>query len=585
MSRGELKLRRMNVRIAKYKDIWRLMRIVLLFVLLVLLSGATVHTEAAELEGLWWYQAPEEQPAHLSGDLPADMAVWPGKWKSFDFPQSPALQKGQQTVWLMTMVSPVSPQSNILLFETTNQAVRVWLGKQLIYEQGDFSNEHFDEGKRLNVVPLPELSAETPLVFELYSDSSNHLGRFNMLFLDTETAQIQRFFFYDIPIVLAFPITVMMMLIVCYYYQYNPHGWKKLYIYIFLFLLVFSAWLISASNVKDLFIRGHVFWWYMLSILAYLLPLSANMILYELLKRKPYAHMGYIVFANAWLFVLAMAGEIMGYHTMNIFMAAYYPLIAVGEGLAFLWCIRAFRDGDELCRAVLVPTAAFTFFGVIDGLSGHFYLLPWRTFTTPIAIYAFMYFVIEILRQQLCDERELAMRTAGLEYEAVMAAQRSSLDALTGCWNRSKLNTLLAMAISRSRQTNRAFSVLLLDIDHFKQVNDRYGHDAGDAVLKGFAAVIRQQLGNDGQCIRWGGEEFLVLVSENTLAVEELAEQLREQVESSNIAGHEITCSIGAAYWHGKKDTPDALFKRVDRALYAAKEAGRNQVRFADPEW
>ena len=572
------------MRIAEYKDIGRLTRIVLLFVLTGWLFIAAAHTEAAELEGAWWYQAPEAQFAHQSGDLSSVMA-WPGKWKSFDFPHSPDLQDGQQTVWLMTMVSPVSPQSNILLFETTNQAVRVWLGKQLIYEQGDFFNEHFDAGKRLNVVSLPDISEETPLYFELYSDSSKHLGKFNMLFLDTETTQIQRFFFYDIPIVLAFPIAVMMMFIVAYYYQYNPHGWTRLYIYIFLFLLVFSAWLISASNVKDMFFRGQVFWWYMLSILAYLLPLSANMVLYELLKRKPYAHMGYVVSANACLFVLAMAGELMGYHTMNTFMTAYYPLLAVGEGVAFLWCIRAFRDGDELCRAVLVPTAAFTFFGVIDGLAGHFYLLPWRTFTTPIGIYAFMYFVIEILRQQLRDERELAMRTAGLEYEAVLAVQRSSLDALTGCWNRSKLNELLAAAISRSRRTNQDFTVLLLDIDHFKQVNDQYGHDAGDAVLKGFAAVIRQQLGDDGQCIRWGGEEFLVLISNHALAVEELAEQLRAQVAGSKIAGHEITCSIGAAYWRGKKDTPDALFKRVDRALYAAKEAGRNQVHFADPEW
>jgi diguanylate cyclase (GGDEF)-like protein len=90
-------------------------------------------------------------------------------------------------------------------------------------------------------------------------------------------------------------------------------------------------------------------------------------------------------------------------------------------------------------------------------------------------------------------------------------------------------------------------------------------------------------LGNAGQCIRWGGEEFLVLVSDHALAVEELAEQLRAQVAGSCIAGHEVTCSIGVASWYGKKDTPDALFKRVDRALYAAKEAGRNQVRFADP--
>jgi disulfide bond formation protein DsbB len=118
----------MNVGTAEHKGIRHLIRIVLLFALAGWLFGIAAHTEAAELEGAWWYQAPEEQQAHLSGELPVSMA-WPGKWKSFDFSHGPALQDGQRTVWLMTMVSPVSPQSNILLFETTNQAVRVWLGK------------------------------------------------------------------------------------------------------------------------------------------------------------------------------------------------------------------------------------------------------------------------------------------------------------------------------------------------------------------------------------------------------------------------------------------------------------------------
>ena len=563
-----MKLRRIDVRIADIMASWSWKHIGLFLLLVGGLLGCSLQAEAAKMEGNWWYE------------------VEPGQWEPFSFPNRPPLDAGQRLVRLRTVLEPRSPEHNMLLFETTNQAVRVWLGDKLLYEQGSFADVRFYEGRQSNLVSVPDLSDTELLTFELYSNTDYHLGRFNTLILDTETAQIKRLFFDDIPVVLALPVAVLMVLVMLLYYHYSPHGWKRLYIDIIGFLLVFGCWLISASTVKDLFVDKPVFWWYALSILAYLLPITANLILYELLRDKTYARMKWVVGANVLIFLLAMIGEVLGAHTMNTFMVAYYPLLAVGDGLAFYWCIRAAREGDGLCRAVLVPTAAFTFLGILDGLAGHFYLLPWRTFMTPFAIYAFMYFVIAILRQQLRGGQELALRTAGLEYEAVMAVQRSSLDVLTGCWNRSKLNEFLTSAISGSRETGQSFAVLLLDIDHFKAINDNHGHDAGDAVLKEFAQRIRQQLGGDSNCVRWGGEEFLILVnSGQALMVAGLAERLRWQTAHTPLAGYAVTCSIGAAFWNGKKDTPGALFKRVDRALYMAKEAGRNQVRFADPDW
>ena len=547
---------------------WSWKRIGLLMLMVGGLLGCTVQAEAAEMEGNWWYEA------------------GPGQWEPFSFPYRPPLDAGQRLVRLRTVLVPGSPEHNTLLFETTNQAVRVWLGDELLYQRGIFAGRRFDEGRQFDLVPIPDLPAAEFLTFELYSNADSYLGKFDTLILDTETAQIQRLFFYDIPVVLALPVAMLMVLIMLIYYHYSPKDWKWLYIDIIGFLLVFGGWLISASTVKDLFIDKPVFWWYALNIFDYVLPITANLILYELLRDKAYARMEPIVGANILLFFLAMSGEALGVHTMDLFRLVYYPLLALGDGLAFYWCIRAAREGAVLCRAVLAPTAAFMFFGILDGLDGLFNLLPWHVFTTPLAIYAFMYFVIAILRQQLRGGDELALRTAGLEREAVRAVQRSSLDALTGCWNRTKLNELLTGAISRFRETGQSFAVLLLDLDHFKNVNDCYGHDAGDAVLKDFAALIRQQMGEDSNCVRWGGEEFLVLVdSGQALMVAGLAERLRWQTAHTPLSGYTVTCSIGAAFWQGKKDTPGALFKRVDRALYMAKEAGRNQVRFADPDW
>ena len=123
-------------------------------------------------------------------------------------------------------------------------------------------------------------------------------------------------------------------------------------------------------------------------------------------------------------------------------------------------------------------------------------------------------------------------------------------------------------------------SVLLLDIDHFKHINDEYGHSTGDKVLKEFTSVVRQSLDKTKPFIRWGGEEFLVFCP--YLGMREaldFAEKVRRLVSGSKIGGLDVTCSIGVAVWHGRVDSFQALFKRVDQALYMAKDAGRNCVR------
>jgi diguanylate cyclase (GGDEF)-like protein len=302
-------------------------------------------------------------------------------------------------------------------------------------------------------------------------------------------------------------------------------------------------------------------------------------VLLELLKGKSYARMKYVLGANVLLFVTAMTGEALGLHSMNGLMPFFYMLLPFGEGFAIYWCIQAAREGDALCKAVLFPTVAFTLLGLFDGIAGHYHLLPWRMYLTPLGAYAFLYFVICILREQVRHEESLLQQTAGLEQEVAVIQRKSETDALTGCYNRNKLKDLLAAAIAKARKKDIPFGMLMLDIDFFKKINDNYGHDTGDAVLRGFATVVRQQLDKDDPCVRWGGEEFLVLVNSADLTeIKVLAEKIRQQVEGMVFAGHRITCSIGITLWQNEKDTAATLFKRADGALYQAKNNGRNCV-------
>jgi two-component system cell cycle response regulator len=125
---------------------------------------------------------------------------------------------------------------------------------------------------------------------------------------------------------------------------------------------------------------------------------------------------------------------------------------------------------------------------------------------------------------------------------------------------------------------------MILDIDHFKGVNDTYGHGAGDIVLRGFAERIRKVIRTSDLICRLGGEEFVVVMPDTTLDIaEKVAERLRCEIEKNRfpIAADEraieITASIGLAE-RGREADPDSLFRRADRALYRSKSGGRNRV-------
>lgn len=123
----------------------------------------------------------------------------------------------------------------------------------------------------------------------------------------------------------------------------------------------------------------------------------------------------------------------------------------------------------------------------------------------------------------------------------------------------------------------------MFDIDHFKQVNDNYGHDVGDEVLKGLVELVRQQMRRADLLARWGGEEFMIMAAETPCTgALELAEKLRRRVaaESFEQVG-KVTISLGVAAYHRQEPLKN-LLKRVDDALYQAKEQGRNRVVAAD---
>ena len=155
----------------------------------------------------------------------------------------------------------------------------------------------------------------------------------------------------------------------------------------------------------------------------------------------------------------------------------------------------------------------------------------------------------------------------------------SLTDSLTGLYNRRHLMGTLASEVQRSRRLRRAFSVLLADVDRFKQYNDTHGHLAGDAALVKIAEVFRKTTRQVDCVARYGGEEFVVMLLEANLATATLvAERVRARVAEQDLGQGSLTLSIGVAEYPDGGDTPEELIATADAAMYRAKSAGRNQV-------
>ena len=151
-------------------------------------------------------------------------------------------------------------------------------------------------------------------------------------------------------------------------------------------------------------------------------------------------------------------------------------------------------------------------------------------------------------------------------------------DSLTQIANRLQFDTVIKRKLLFKNSSRDTFSVILIDIDDFKYVNDTYGHDKGDLVLKNLSKIIAAELRHNDLFARWGGEEFVILIDDSMQNSQKIAQKVRIAIEKKlTVEVTNITISLGITQLR-KDDTYDTLFKRVDSALYKSKQSGKNRV-------
>lgn len=170
-----------------------------------------------------------------------------------------------------------------------------------------------------------------------------------------------------------------------------------------------------------------------------------------------------------------------------------------------------------------------------------------------------------------------------LRHEKQLAQQLANLDPLTGLFNRRAFYERAKLSLYNARRYNKNLSGILFDIDHFKKINDQYGHSIGDEVIKKAAEIVQAMIRKGDVSARWGGEEFVILLPENRLSETILlAERLRESIEKlvvSTTKGQiSFTISLGVAQLSQEMNSIDELIRLADMRMYQAKQSGRNQI-------
>lgn len=187
--------------------------------------------------------------------------------------------------------------------------------------------------------------------------------------------------------------------------------------------------------------------------------------------------------------------------------------------------------------------------------------------------------LLELIDEYAQKERELARAHRQLAEYAERLEELSLTDALTGLPNRRQFDAIMRHDFESAVRDDQPLSVLMIDLDHFKWVNDTYGHQHGDAVLRTVAATLSEWARDADLVARWGGEEFVVLApSTDGEGATALGERLRRAIEAIRLDdGPGATATIGVAA-RRDNESADALFGRADRALYQGKAIGRNRV-------
>ena len=468
--------------------------------------------------------------------------------------------------------------NNDLLFTTTNQDIAVYLDNDLIYRYGDWSGRTETRGRTLHYVPLDNKAAGRRLTMLLHSTDMDRRGSIDDFEIGTTTQFMKNISFADAIYTAALSIALAMIAFLSLNFSWRAlqdlH--RRAHIYLIVWLAAFALWTTGNTSLFPRLFGMPALWWELHLAMIYFLPICWTLVVRELVAPQYYTRVKHILRIFVGVFAAVTLAEIIRPDSYSSMLPYYNILLFAAYLLLIHAVLRSHWAYHPACRYAAFGLIAFAALSIFDVLHWEYHLFTGILSTAVFSVYAMVPLILHLIRIQMMEEAALERQNERLAQELAASQDAAKRDFLTGCYNRHQLDAGFARFSALARERGFKFSFALFDIDHFKQVNDTYGHLAGDQVLRDIAAIIHDEIDRRHIFIRYGGDEFILLGLHYDLeAMSAFCERLRAILEE-RMGG--VTLSFGVSTWHGGCDSLPGLIARADRALYRSKEKGRNAV-------
>ncbi|BCB62774.1 hypothetical protein HaloA020_34750 [Halomonas sp. A020] len=545
---------------------------------LLLLSGSSAYASAPAPLTDWEYRWGD---ASLEDDAP---------WSPIDFPSNPPERNGQKSVWFKTVLPEGEWRDPVLHITSINLVGQIYLDGTLIYQHGDMEAPRFI-GWPWHLVPLPENSAGKTLALRVHSDYTS-IGLWGDVEITDRIDALKGMLHASVQDLAVSAFSLLLATLAAIFAMIGPE--RRGFFAIALFAFSSGLMLLAETPVRQLLADAPLTWDILRAASYFTLPIAIGLLLSHWLDGVPkrwmrrlwQLHLAYLV-ASIGLVALGVVNLALTFPIFDVLLLLTLPLMLL------LALLRVRRLNLEQ-RLFVTSFLLFAPLLLLDMLVAH-ELIPRRDVPLSYGALGFSLAIVGIslwhyrhTQRQLAAanqtlEAQVTARTAELDTLVEQLKGLSLQDALTGLNNRRHFDTLLHQEMALAQRKGSLLSLLMIDIDHFKKVNDNFGHDAGDAVLIEVAALLKKHFrGTDVVC-RLGGEEFVALLpGTGTAEAQTRAEKLLKAQRNQALSHlHQplgrITLSCGIATYPAHTMDPKRLLRLADTALYKAKNNGRDR--------
>lgn len=533
------------------------------------------------------------------GDIPLDTqgALFhqhgtPPVWNAIDFPASPPGRNGQQQVWFRGVLPEGNWSDPVLYITSIDLIGQVYLDDTLIYQYGEFDAQGRGDfaGWPWHMIDLPEDFAGKPLNIRVFSNYTS-IGLWGevkvMERLDVLKSVIQM----SVQDLAVSALVLVLAFIASIFSLMGPE--RRGFAAIALFAYASGLMLLAEAPTRQLIADNALAWDTLRAGSYYTLPVALGLLLSHWFNGTTKRWLTRIWTLHLAYLAISIGLVQMRVVSLSLTFPVFDALLVVTLPAMLMLVLFRFRELNIEQRLLALSFSFFIPLLLADMLVAHGFV-AWRTISLSYGTLIFSLANATIFlwhyrhtQQQMSLinetlEYQVASRTKELDRLVQELESLSFKDALTNLHNRRHFDTVFAHECRRAQQNASRLSLLMLDIDHFKQINDHFGHDAGDSTLVAISVLLRHHFRGFDIVCRFGGEEFIALLPGTSVNVaESRANALLEQVSQLPLTHQgallkNITLSCGVATYPDHSQDPFRLLKLADEALYQAKNGGRN---------